>query len=120
MKTVRIEFHGGFKDGDVVAGDPSGGAARIFLFLADWGRIGQRFRADPDWAEAPDAWLWDALRMEDKDAMLRAILEHAKKQEELAKTQPLETSQIYEVTECDETPEETRIRVDVVEECEGE
>ena len=121
MKTVRIEFHGGFKDGDVVAGDPSGGAARIFLFLTDWGCIGQRFRVEPDSEDTGSEDPWDEiLAIKDKDAMLRAILEYSKKQEELQKTHPLETSQVYKVTECDKSSEEIRIRVEAIEDREGE
>ncbi len=43
----RFEFHGGFKDGEVVTGDTEAraldGSAKVYLFLTHRGRVGARF-----------------------------------------------------------------------------
>jgi hypothetical protein len=42
---VTFEFHGGFKDGEVVTGDTDAldGPAKGYLYLTDQGRVGARF-----------------------------------------------------------------------------
>ncbi len=143
-RTIRFEFHGGFKDGQVVFGKPSRRDEATplllrYLYLTDGGRVGVRFDEMPqneaDRAGLRELYAKDAHAEErsqklllldflyakdlDIDEQLRKLLDSlcAKEPHAVEHFQELGRffRQTYEVTKRDEGPDEIVVRVDFVE-----
>ncbi|MBN2294410.1 MAG: hypothetical protein JXM70_18420 [Pirellulales bacterium] len=110
MKTIHIEFHGGFKDGEVVSGNQStenSSLIQIYYFLSDGWQIGKKFRLEPSSSmqkENERAWS-TILDSDDPDTIIKQI-------NSLEQIGP----QLYEVKKCEENSEEILITVNAVDE----
>ena len=135
MAVVRVEFHGGCKDGEVVVGNDNteslSNPARSYLFLTDNGRLGARFREIPPKVELQEAMaeikrrggpviycrihglLTPTAMAEIKrrgGPFSEAILEILA--EDLVRRNHGEIQHTYQVTGREEQPDEIRIRLD--------
>ncbi len=117
MTAVQFEFHGGCKDGEVLAGDDDmqnlSNPARCYLLLTNRGSIGTRFREIPPKVELHEVMAEIKARLgpsakpgwEDQARVLAEVLCTAKHGE---------IQHTYQVTERNDRPDGIRIRLDFV------
>lgn len=120
-RKLRFEFHGGFKDGEVVTGHAASSdlnARQLFrcLYLTDGGRVGTRFDEVP-----PRSPLTEST-IKELEAMKKALEANDTKafRELLNKRRSGDAGQhTYEVTQREDRPDEIVVRLDLVDQGDG-
>jgi hypothetical protein len=133
----RVEFHGGFRDGDVIVDSPG------YVVLTENGRVGAKFREVPDWRDEEVRLFGGDEAVEVVRVMLpillkepgcqlhqiawrvgwEKLLDAMRKRRQVSEqevlklaehVQQMATCHLYEVTLREETPDQTAVHVSFV------